>query len=74
MDIENKEPIVGFRIGAYIEGKTCVAPVDNVTNIPQRMKDVVNVSFYRKNYFTLIIIVLFLIIYYLVFSKFGSII
>lgn len=49
MDVENKEPIVGFRIGAYIEGKTCVAPVDNVTNIPQRMKDVVKVSFNEKN-------------------------
>ncbi|KAE9541791.1 hypothetical protein AGLY_003782 [Aphis glycines] len=41
MDVENKEPIVGFRVGAYNQGKTCVAPIDNILNVPQRMKDVV---------------------------------
>lgn len=46
MDVENKEPIVGFRVGAYNEGKTCVAPIDNILNVPQRMNDVVKVSFY----------------------------
>jgi hypothetical protein len=48
MDVENKEPVVGFRVGAYIQGKTCVAPIDNISNVPQRMKEVVNVSFYIK--------------------------
>lgn len=45
MDMENKEPIVGFRVGAYVHGKTCVAPIDKISNVPQRMKDVVNVSY-----------------------------
>lgn len=44
MDVENKEPVVGFRVGTYVQGKTCVAPVDNLTNVHQRMKDVVNAS------------------------------
>lgn len=44
MDMENKEPVVGFRVGAYIHGKTCVAPIDKMSNVPQRMKDVVNAS------------------------------
>jgi len=46
MDVENKEPVVGFRVGAYNQGKTSVAPIDNISNVPQRMKDVVKVSFY----------------------------
>ncbi|XP_060881063.1 tRNA (uracil-5-)-methyltransferase homolog A-like [Metopolophium dirhodum] len=41
MDVENKEPVVGFRVGAYNQGKTSVAPIDNISNVPQRMKDVV---------------------------------
>ncbi|XP_060839088.1 tRNA (uracil-5-)-methyltransferase homolog A-like isoform X2 [Rhopalosiphum padi] len=41
MDVENKEPIVGFRVGAYNQGKTSVAPIDNILNVPQRMKNVV---------------------------------
>lgn len=45
MDVENKEPIVGFRVGTYLQGKTCVASIDNVSNIPERMKYVVKVSF-----------------------------
>jgi len=49
MDIENKEPVVGFRVGAYNQGKTSVAPIDNISNVPQRMKDVVKVSFYFLN-------------------------
>lgn len=49
MDVENKEPVVGFRVGAYIQGKTCVAPIDNISNVPQRMKEVVNVSLCLKN-------------------------
>jgi len=44
MDVENKEPVVGFRVGAYNQGKTSVAPIDNISNVPQRMKDVVKVS------------------------------
>lgn len=48
MDIENKEPVVGFRVGTYAQGSTSVAPIDNVSNISQRMKDVVNVSFHLK--------------------------
>jgi len=48
MDIENKEPVVGFRVGAYNQGKTSVAPIDNISNVPQRMKDVVKVSFYLE--------------------------
>lgn len=47
--MENKEPVVGFRVGTYLQGKTCVAPIDNLTNIPQRMKDVVNVYIYFLN-------------------------
>jgi len=46
MDVENKEPVVGFRVGAYNQGKTSVAPIENISNVPQRMKDVVKVSFY----------------------------
>lgn len=46
MDAENKEPIVGFRIGTYVQGKTCLAPIDNVSSIPQRMKTVVKVIIY----------------------------
>ncbi|XP_050437080.1 tRNA (uracil-5-)-methyltransferase homolog A-like [Adelges cooleyi] len=41
MDMENKEPVVGFRIGTYVQGKTCVAPIENVSNVPQRMKTAV---------------------------------
>ncbi|CAI6367542.1 unnamed protein product [Macrosiphum euphorbiae] len=41
MDVENKEPVVGFRVGAYNQGKTSVAPIHNISNVPQRMKDVV---------------------------------
>lgn len=52
MDVENKEPVVGFRIGTYLQGKTCVAPIDRVSTIPQRMKDVVNVSFHKNTVFT----------------------
>lgn len=48
MDVENKEPVVGFRVGAYNQGKTSVAPIDNILNVPQRMKDVVKVSFYLE--------------------------
>lgn len=48
MDVENKEPVVGFRVGAYNQGKTSVAPIDNISNVPQRMKDVVKVSFYLE--------------------------
>lgn len=51
MDVENKEPVVGFRIGTYLQGKTCVAPIDNVSNIPERMKNVVNVSFLKSTLF-----------------------
>lgn len=51
MDVENKEPVVGFRVGAYIQGKICVAPIDNISNVPQRMKEVVNVSFCLNNCF-----------------------
>lgn len=46
MAVENKEPIVGFRVGAYICGKLCVAPTDKISYVSERMKCVVNVSFY----------------------------
>lgn len=64
MDMENKEPVVGFRVGAYIHGKTCVAPIENISNVPQRMKDVVNVSFYYKSF------LIYIIFYNLLFSVF----
>lgn len=48
MDTENKEPVVGFRVGTYVQGKTSVASVNNITNVPQRMKDVVKVRYYVK--------------------------
>lgn len=52
MDMENKEPVVGFRVGAYIHGKTCVAPVDKISHVPERMKNVVNVSFYECKFYS----------------------
>ncbi|XP_050536681.1 tRNA (uracil-5-)-methyltransferase homolog A-like isoform X2 [Daktulosphaira vitifoliae] len=54
MDIENKEPVVGFRIGTYVQGKTCVAPIDNVSNVPEQMKVAVKVfqNFIRKSNIT----------------------
>lgn len=48
MDVENKEPVVGFRVGTYMHGKICVAPIDKITNVPQRMKTVVKVRFNFK--------------------------
>ncbi|VVC28688.1 S-adenosyl-L-methionine-dependent methyltransferase,RNA methyltransferase TrmA, active [Cinara cedri] len=42
MDTENKEPVVGFRVGSYVQGKTSVASIDKISNVPQRMKNVVN--------------------------------
>lgn len=63
MDIENKEPVVGFRVGAYIQGKTCVAPIDNLSNIPQRMKDVVNVSYYFQKKKKLFISILYFVFF-----------
>lgn len=65
MDVENKEPVVGFRVGSYIQGKTCVAPIDNITNVPRRMKDVVNVSF--SNYLK------FIYVYKMMFISFVSV-
>lgn len=70
MDVENKEPIVGFRVGTYLQGKTCVAPIDNVSNIPQRMKFVVNVCFLRIIVFKVYTLI-FAIYFCLVFSRFG---
>lgn len=52
--MENKEPVVGFRVGAYIHGKTCVAPVDKISNVPERMKRVVNVSVNGYTFYTCI--------------------
>lgn len=81
MDIENKEPVVGFRVGTYVQGKTSVASINNISNVPQRMKDVVNVRCYIKitNLINIYIINTFIIsiIYYnccLAFSRFSEVI
>lgn len=70
MDVENKEPIVGFRVGTYLQGKTCVAPIDNVSNIPERMKYVVNVSFLRSTV-SIVFTLIFALHICLEFSRLG---
>lgn len=54
MDTENTKPIVGFRVGTYVQGKTSVASINNITNVPQRMKDVVYVRYYVKKKITML--------------------
>ncbi|CAG9773523.1 unnamed protein product [Ceutorhynchus assimilis] len=41
---ETNLPTVGFRIGAYVNGTTGVAPVDHLRHIPESMKLAVRVS------------------------------
>ncbi|XP_044728957.1 tRNA (uracil-5-)-methyltransferase homolog A [Chrysoperla carnea] len=38
MDHETKLPTVGFRLGAYVDGFTGVAPIDDLIHIPKRIK------------------------------------
>lgn len=40
---ETGQATVGFRLASYKTGSMCVAPVSHLKNIPQKMKDVVEV-------------------------------
>ncbi|KAL0272185.1 UNVERIFIED_CONTAM: hypothetical protein PYX00_005262 [Menopon gallinae] len=34
---------IGFRLGSYVTGSVAVAPIDDVPNVPKRMKEVVSI-------------------------------
>lgn len=34
---------IGFRLGSYVTGSVAVAPIDDVPNVPKRMKEAVNI-------------------------------